>query len=123
MVDRVVASASLVVLVIRTRRPIFRSAPSWKLLTATVLVVAVVIVLPFTPLSGPAWPHSHTGGLLRSPRRDPGSLRTRAEIAKWLFYRVHERPAAGGTAGRSATSKRRPSEPGSLSLGVKRGLR
>ena len=48
-----VVSAALVVLVIRTRRPMFRSVPSWKLLTATLLVAAAVIVIPFTPLRGP----------------------------------------------------------------------
>ena len=92
-----VASASLVVLVIRTRRPIFRSAPSWKLLTATVLVVAVVIVLPFTPLSGPL-------GLTRIPAVFFAALAgilvlyaVGAEIAKWLFYRAHERPAVSVT--------------------------
>ena len=88
-----VASASLVVLVIRTRRPIFRSAPSWKLLTATILVVAVVIALPFTPLSGPL-------GLTHIPLVFFGALAgililyaIGAEIAKWLFYRAHERRA------------------------------
>jgi Mg2+-importing ATPase len=88
-----VASASLVVLVIRTRRPIFRSAPSWKLLTATVLVVAVVVVLPFTPLSGPL-------GLTHIPAVFFGALAgilalyaLGAEIAKWLFYRADERRA------------------------------
>ena len=93
-----VASASLVVLVIRTRRPIFRSVPSWKLLTATVLVVAVVIVLPFTPLSGPL-------GLAHIPAVFFAALAgilalyaVGAEIAKWLFYRAHERPAVPSAA-------------------------
>ena len=86
-----VASASLVVLVIRTRRPIFRSAPSWKLLAATVVVVAVVIIIPFTPLSGPL-------GMTRIPAVFFGALAgilvlyaLGAEIAKWLFYRADGR--------------------------------
>ena len=62
-----VVSAALVVLVIRTRRPIFRSAPSWKLLTATLLVVAVVIVIPFTPLAGPLGFVSHPGSSSTPP--------------------------------------------------------
>ena len=60
-----VASAALVVLVIRTRRPLFRSAPSWKLLTATVLVVAVVVIIPFTPPARSAGAYPHPGRLLR----------------------------------------------------------
>jgi Mg2+-importing ATPase len=88
-----VASAALVVLVIRTRRPLFRSAPNWKLLTATILVVAVVIGIPFTRLAGPL-------GLARVPPVFFAALATilvlyalAAEVAKWLFYRAHERPA------------------------------
>jgi Mg2+-importing ATPase len=45
-----VASAALVVLVIRTRRTVFRSMPSRPLLLATLACVLVVIALPFTPL-------------------------------------------------------------------------
>jgi P-type Mg2+ transporter len=47
-----VVSASLIVLVIRTRRPFFRSQPGRHLVMATVLVVAVTFLLPYTPLSG-----------------------------------------------------------------------
>jgi Mg2+-importing ATPase len=45
-----VVSASLIVLVIRTRKPFFKSAPSKYLLTATLLVVVGTLVLPFTAL-------------------------------------------------------------------------
>lgn len=45
-----VISASLVVLVIRTQRPFFRSLPGRSLLAATLAIVAVTLVLPFTPL-------------------------------------------------------------------------
>jgi len=47
-----VISASLIVLVIRTRRPCFRSRPGLHLLIATSLVVAATLVLPYTPLAG-----------------------------------------------------------------------
>ena len=47
-----VVSASLIVLVIRTRRPFFTSRPSRYLFAATMLVIAIVIALPFTPLAG-----------------------------------------------------------------------
>jgi P-type Mg2+ transporter len=45
-----VISASLVVLVIRTRRPFYKSKPSRYLLMATTGVVAATILLPYSPL-------------------------------------------------------------------------
>ena len=46
-----VISATLIVLVIRSRRPCFKSRPSRYLLTATVLVVAATLLLPWTPVA------------------------------------------------------------------------
>jgi Mg2+-importing ATPase len=45
-----VISASLIVLVIRSRKPFFKSRPSKYLFMATLLVVIVTVILPFTPL-------------------------------------------------------------------------
>ena len=45
-----VISASLIVLVIRSRKPFFKSRPSQYLFMATLLVVVVTLILPFTPL-------------------------------------------------------------------------
>jgi P-type Mg2+ transporter len=45
-----VISASLIVLVIRSRKPFFRSRPGKYLLIATLLVVVVTLILPFPPL-------------------------------------------------------------------------
>jgi Mg2+-importing ATPase len=45
-----VVSAALIVLVIRSRRPFFKSRPSRYLFMATLLVVLVTLILPFTPL-------------------------------------------------------------------------
>ena len=45
-----VISASVIVLVVRTRRPFFRSQPGRKLLIATLLVVGATLLFPFTPL-------------------------------------------------------------------------
>ena len=42
-----VISASLIVLVVRTRKPFFKSIPGRHLLTATLLVISATIVLPF----------------------------------------------------------------------------
>jgi Mg2+-importing ATPase len=47
-----VISASMIVLVIRSRKPFFRSAPSRPLLLTTLAVAAVTLLLPYTPLSG-----------------------------------------------------------------------
>jgi len=45
-----VVSASLIVLVIRSRRPFFKSRPGKYLVIATIIIVAATLVLPFTPL-------------------------------------------------------------------------
>src|SRR4029079_5887832 len=47
-----VCSASLIVLVIRSRKPFFKSRPSTYLLVATLFTVLLTMILPFTPLSG-----------------------------------------------------------------------
>ena len=45
-----VVSASLIVLVIRTRKPFFRSLPGRLLFIATLMVAAATLILPYTPL-------------------------------------------------------------------------
>ncbi len=45
-----VISASMIVLVIRSRKPFFRSRPGKYLLIATLTIAVVTIILPFTPL-------------------------------------------------------------------------
>jgi P-type Mg2+ transporter len=47
-----VVSACLIVLVIRSRKPFFKSRPAKYLLLATLLTVAATVILPFTPLGG-----------------------------------------------------------------------
>ena len=46
-----VISATLIVLVIRSRRPFFKSRPGKNLFIATLLVIAGALILPFTPLA------------------------------------------------------------------------
>ncbi len=48
-----VVSASMVVLIIRTRRPFFKSRPGRYLMAVTLLVGAATFMLPFTQLSEP----------------------------------------------------------------------
>jgi Mg2+-importing ATPase len=47
-----VVSASVVVLVVRSRKPFFKSRPAKYLLVATLLTVVVTVALPYTPLGG-----------------------------------------------------------------------
>ena len=85
-----VLSASLIVLVVRSRRPFFRSRPGTRLLWATLGVVAITLVLPFLPLAP-------TLGLTPLP---PSFLALvglivvmyifSGELAKRLFYRHFE---------------------------------
>jgi magnesium-transporting ATPase (P-type) len=48
-----VISASVIVLVVRSRRPFTQSRPSRGLLVATLAVVGLTLLLPYTPLRGP----------------------------------------------------------------------
>jgi len=82
-----VLSASLIVLVIRTRRPCVTSRPSASLLLSTLLIALVTIILPVTPVGAflgfEALPLSFWAALL-------GILLAyvvAAEFAKKLFYR------------------------------------
>jgi len=48
-----IISAALVVLVIRTRKPFYKSRPGKYLLAATLAIVAATLLIPFTPLKIP----------------------------------------------------------------------
>jgi Mg2+-importing ATPase len=82
-----VVSASLIVLVVRTRLPFLKSPPGKYLAVATALIVAVVIALPFTPLAGllgfVSMPLSFYGWMLLIVAAYIGS----AEAAKQWFYK------------------------------------
>jgi len=47
-----VVSASVVVLVVRSRRAFYRSKPGKALLIATLIIISVTFILPYTPLAG-----------------------------------------------------------------------
>ncbi|HXB93561.1 MAG TPA: magnesium-translocating P-type ATPase [Puia sp.] len=82
-----VVSASLIVLVVRTRLPFLKSLPGKYLAIATALVVLVVIVLPLTPvarlLGFVPMPLSYYGWMLLIVAAYIGS----AEAAKQWFYK------------------------------------
>ena len=83
-----VVSASFIVLVIRSRKPFFKSRPSKYLLLATLLVIVVTLLLPYTPLGGIL-------GFTRLPPLFPlliGAVIVfyvlAAELTKRIFYRL-----------------------------------
>src|SRR6478672_6176694 len=82
-----VISASLIVLVIRSRKPSLKSRPSKYLFMATILVVVVTVILPFTPL-GEIFGFSRLpiSFLLFIAIIVIGYIVT-AEIAKTIFYK------------------------------------
>ncbi len=92
-----VISASLIVLVVRSRRPFFRSRPGTRLLWATMGVVAAALALPFLPFA-------HILGLTPLPPRFLGLVAlivalyiVSGELAKRFFYRHFESAPARRT--------------------------
>jgi Mg2+-importing ATPase len=82
-----VISASLIVLVIRSRKPFFKSRPSQYLCMATLFVVVVTLSVPFTPLG-------KMFGLSQLPMAFPLLIGIivilyiiTAEMAKTVFYK------------------------------------
>ena len=96
-----VLSASMVVLVIRTRRPFVTSRPAWQLATATAAVAVATLLLPFTPVG-------ELFHFVRLPLVFYPSLAAilvayiaAAEAAKSLFYhRYGDSQAARGLSGK-----------------------
>jgi P-type Mg2+ transporter len=86
-----VVSASLIVLVVRTRLPFLKSLPGKYLSMATVGVLGIVLALPFTPLAKVLgfvpMPISFYGWMLLIVAAYIGS----AELAKQWFYRKLEK--------------------------------
>ncbi len=82
-----VVSASLIVLVVRTRLPFLKSLPGKYLSLATGLIIGVVLALPFTPVAGllgfVPMPLSFYGWMTLIIAAYIGS----AELAKQWFYR------------------------------------
>ncbi len=83
-----VCSAALIVLVIRSRKPFFKSRPGKYLAMTTLLIVAVTLMIPYTPLAGilgfeplPAWILGIIGLIV-------ALYIMTAEIAKKIFYKI-----------------------------------
>ena len=95
-----VASAALIVLVIRTRQRFYRSRPSRPLLLASLAAVAFVVILPYTPIARllgfvplPLIFLPVLGGVLLF-------YVLLAEIAKAFFYRAEDRRESNVSKGK-----------------------
>ena len=85
-----VVSASLVVLVVRSRRPFWRSKPSVYLLWTTVAVVIATLILPFTPLAQLLGLRPVPVAFLLMLAAIVATYIAAAEVAKRLFYHRSE---------------------------------
>jgi Mg2+-importing ATPase len=94
-----VVSAALILLVVRSRRPFFRSKPSRRLLLATLGVVLATVALPYLPfapiLGFTPLPLTYLGVAAVVVALYIAS----GEVAKHFFYRRFDREPAllGGT--------------------------
>lgn len=103
-----VLSASMVVLVIRTRRPLFRSRPGKLLAAATAVIWAVTLAIPYTPVGALfkfvplPWPFLLMLAVILA------AYLTGAELAKRAFYRRED----GGPGTRSSADAAGPAPAG-----------
>jgi len=82
-----VISATLIVLVIRTRKPFFQSMPGRALMFATIIVVVAAIALPVTPLGKVFGFIPLNPAVIGAIAAIVGLYMIAAEIAKRQFYR------------------------------------
>jgi Mg2+-importing ATPase len=82
-----VCSASLIVLVIRSRKPFFKSKPSKYLSVATLSTVALTLIFPFTPLGVIFGFNPLTISFLLLIGIIVSGYIISAEMAKTVFYR------------------------------------
>jgi len=86
-----VVSAALIVLVIRTRKPFYKSRPGKYLLIATLSIVAATLALPYTPLARVfGFTHISPVFLIALTLILAGYV-LMAEVAKAFFYRSEAR--------------------------------
>ncbi len=85
-----VISACLIVLVVRTRKPFFRSRPSRPLFISNLVVIAATLALPYTPLSGPLQFEPLPPTIIAAIALISFLYVLTAEIGKWFFYRNYK---------------------------------
>ena len=82
-----VISASLIVLVIRSRRPFFKSKPGKLLFISTIVIVATVILVPLTPIGNAFGFAPLSPSTLAMIGLVVVSYMVTAELIKRMFYR------------------------------------
>ena len=83
-----VISASIIVLVIRTRKPFYRSAPGRYLTIATICVAVAALAIPYTPLAGLLGFAPISPWILLAIAGIACTYILITEIAKKFFYRI-----------------------------------
>jgi Mg2+-importing ATPase len=82
-----VLSASFVVLIIRTRKPFWRSRPGKYLLLTTLLIALITLVIPYLPISSLLGFQHIPSDFLLALAIILISYITLAEVGKRIFYR------------------------------------
>jgi P-type Mg2+ transporter len=82
-----VVSASLIVLVVRSRRPFFKSKPSKYLMITTLVIVSAAVIVPFTPLGALFGFRPLPISFLLAMAAIVALYIISADIAKGIFYR------------------------------------
>ncbi|MBS1727629.1 MAG: magnesium-translocating P-type ATPase [Armatimonadetes bacterium] len=83
-----IVSAALIVLVIRSRRSIFKTRPGQPLLIATLAIIGVVLLLPLSPLASPLGLHALTPKICALVAAIVLAYFASAELTKHVFYRM-----------------------------------
>ncbi len=84
-----IISASLIVLVVRTRKPFFKSKPGKYLFIATILVATSCLFIPFSPLQSVFGFTNLPGIFYFTLLTIVAAYVILAEVAKYFFYRNH----------------------------------
>lgn len=84
-----VISASFVVLVVRTRKPFYKSRPSKYLLVTTLLIAILTLIIPYLPVSGILEFRPVPIGFLLAMSIILISYITLAEVGKKIFYKKY----------------------------------
>jgi len=92
-----IVSASMIVLVVRSRRPFFKSRPSKLLTLATVAVVVVTAFTPYLPFAGRLGFQPMPAHFYPIIALIIFAYIVTAELAKLLFYRANRAPLAAKT--------------------------
>jgi Mg2+-importing ATPase len=85
-----VLSASFVVLIIRTRKPFWRSRPGKYLLLTTLLIALITLVIPYLPISSLLGFQHIPNDFLLALAIILISYITLAEVGKRIFYKWHK---------------------------------